>query len=517
MQGFLNRQVRRRGQLAWVFLFAALSAAALAWAGPPARDDRPDPSCVAPSLNGLETAVGPESPPPGRLRSSRLSGPNTGNPAIRSFQEHGPPQPARVVQLGQPPELERQLEEMLEEAEKRRATAPEAPQLGVGLGARLAALNPNISVIGDFVGQLSSAPDAFDEEVLRLEDFHEGDADDFRMRHIELLMSAAADPYADGLLKVAFTEHGVHPEEAYLLFHSYPFVDRLPAWLADVETKAGIFRMNLGPVNLTDNHDLPTVDRPLVLQQFFGGEGLIRPGLSWAKPLTPRAGWVPHLFLEFTNGQPVGEEEAPTTVAGEDHPLGLVHVRLYREDSSGQAGWLPGVAESLPLIVSGHRTLELGLSFLATGVRPEEAGGEDLWSLIQGLDLMWTWADPRPDVYREWMIQGELYVAELEHPEGGARGDVGTYLLVQHRWQRQWYGGLRLDLTEFPLEDGHLFGVTPYVTYFITEFNRIHLQYQFARQVLEEGPTENAHTVWLQFVFAFGAHPPEPYYIRQRF
>lgn len=416
-------------------------------------------------------------------------------------------------------QLEQELQRMLQEAETQRQQATTAPELGAGLGARLSALNPNITVIGDVLGQVSSAPDAFDREgELFHADLGEGDPDDFRVRAMELLMTAAVDPFADGLLKLDFTAEGVEIEEAYLLLHDYPWRDRLPEWLRDVQTKVGLFRMNLGPVNLTDEHDLPTVDRPLVSQHFFGPEGLIRPGMSFSKRLSEHAGWIPDLTLEIANGQPLEMhegEEPPATVNGIDRPLGLAHLNFFREWDPAE-GWETRVGQGpWPSYWDGYRSVEVGLSLIATGSRAE--GDNTLYSLIQGIDIMWTWVDPRPNIYNEWMLQLEAYVSELEHPTGGSRGDVGMYLLYQYRWARRWYAGLRWDATELPLVDGYQLAASAYVTYFLTEFNRIRLQYQWLRQNLQDGPSETAHTGWLQFVFAFGAHPPEPYYVRQRF
>ncbi len=427
-------------------------------------------------------------------------------------------QGASGAQESQQEQLEQEIERLLQQAETQRQQAPQAPELGAGLGARLSALNPNITVIGDVLGQISSAPDAFDVPGKLLHaDLGEGDPDDFRVRAVELLATAAVDPFADALLKLDFGAEGVEVEEAYILFHDYPFRDRLPEALRDVHTKVGLFRMNLGPVNLTDEHDLPTVDRPFVQQRFFGSEGLIRPGLSFSKLLTERGGWTPELTVEFVNGQPLDmeEEEPPLTVNGIDRPLGLVHVKVFREWDPA-VGWESRVGQTRwPAYGDGYRTLDVGFSFVATGSRAE--GDSTLYSVIQGIDVMWTWMDPRPDIYSEWMIQFEGYVSELEHPQGGSRGDLGAYLLYQYRWARQWYGGLRFDATEVPLIDGYQLAATAYVTYFLTEFNRIRLQYQWLRQNLEDGPSGTAHSGWVQFVFAYGAHPPEPYYIRQRF
>jgi hypothetical protein len=424
-------------------------------------------------------------------------------------------------QIGPPTEAgpeaaELDIDALLEQAEQRRERP--APELGAGLGARLSAYNPNISVIGDFAGVVSSADEDWTGTgtPIRAEGFEEGNADGFEIREMELLMTAAIDPYAEGMLKLAFPEEGVEIEEAYALFHDVPFRDRLPQWLRDVQTKVGVFRMGFGPLNLVDCHDLPTVDRPLPIQQFLGPEGLIRAGVSMSKVIPIRDPWGSELTLEFVNGEPPGDLPGTPPFRGLDQPLGLVHYSVFRESEpvGGAADYLE--AGYCPRPRWGYRILELGTTFTATGSRAP-LGNEDLYSFMQGFDFTWQWIDPRPDSYRQYLLQGEVFVGELDQPGNGVHGDVGGYLLWQTRLDRRWFAGLRGDFTEFPEEDGYQAAGTPYVTYFFTEFNRARVQYQYLRQEIEGEGTEEAHTAWFQLVFAFGAHPPEPYYITQRF
>jgi hypothetical protein len=400
--------------------------------------------------------------------------------------------------------LEAEIESLLRERERARAEA--APELGAGLGARLSAYNPNISVIGDFVGLMSTAPESFNRMPIPLSGFEEGDIGGFTFRELELLMTAAVDPYADAMAKLAFQEHGVEIEECYVLFHDYPFRERLPRWLQDVQTKMGLFRTAFGPMNAVDDHDLPTVDRPIAIQRFLGDEGLLRAGVSFSKLVPLWGAWGSELEVEFTNGPAPGGEEGSPLFRGINHPLGLVHYKVFTEtEPTGWAG-----------IRRGQRSFELGATFAATGTQVP-AGGNDLFSLVEGMDMTWQWFDPRPGVYRQYLLQWELFVSQLDEPGGTVRGAVGTYVLGQMRLNRQWFAGCRYDISEFPERDGRQQAITPYLTWFLSEFNRFRLQYQYLWQDLEADGCEDVHTVWLQLVFAFGAHPPEPYYMTQRY
>jgi hypothetical protein len=137
--------------------------------------------------------------------------------------------------------------------------------------------------------------------------------------------------------------------------------------------------------------------------------------------------------------------------------------------------------------------------------------------MVQGLDVTWQWFDPDPQSYCQLLFQTELYVSELELADHGKRGDIGSYILFQRRHNRNLFTGIRFDITEFPGVDGYIAGASPYMTWFITEFNRVRFQYQYLRQEMDGTADENIHTLWAQLVFAYGAHPPEPYFMGQRF
>ena len=444
---------------------------------------------------GVQPAPNPPQPPPdeGDLESEVER--------MLREAEGGQPAPAPAA----PPGGTMQgIESLLEQAEERRAEP--APELGAGLGAKLSAFNPNVSVIGDFAGVASSAPESFRGRPIFAGDFEEGNVDGFHVRELELLMTAAIDPYADGMAKLAFGEEGVEIEECYALFHDYPFVERLPRWARDVQTKIGLFRTAFGPMNHVDDHDLPTVDRPLAIQRFLGEEGLIRAGFSFSKMMPLRRRWNSELVVEFTHGEPPCEHGAAPPFEGLNHPLGLVHYKLFTEREPN--GW--------GRVRRGYRSMELGATF-ATTATEVPPGARDAHSTVEGFDVTWQWFDPRPNIYRQYLLQSEIFLSQLDRVGEASRGDVGGYLLYQVRLNRQWFSGLRLDLTEFADCDGHQLAATPYLTYFISEFNRVRFQYQYLQQEIEDESTEEAHTVWFQLVFAFGAHPPEPYYMTQRF
>src|SRR5882724_5403541 len=145
--------------------------------------------------------------------------------------------------------------------------APSAPvesiastqvSLGGAGGPVAQALNPDISMIGDFVavaGGNSIRPSPALE-----------------MHESELGVQAIIDPYARGDFFLTFGEQGVGLEEGYITFTALP---------GDFVARVGKMRSAFGKVNGMHNHVLPFVDRPLVTQNLVAGEdGIDDAGVS---------------------------------------------------------------------------------------------------------------------------------------------------------------------------------------------------------------------------------------------
>src|SRR5207253_11132430 len=120
------------------------------------------------------------------------------------------------------------------------------------------ALNPDVSVIGDFLGSAGRNPIA---GVPSLE-----------MHESEVGFQAIIDPYARGDFFISFGEEGVNLEEGYITFTALP---------AGIVARVGKMRAAFGKVNTLHNHVLPWVDRPLVTNSLVGGEdGIDDAGVS---------------------------------------------------------------------------------------------------------------------------------------------------------------------------------------------------------------------------------------------
>jgi hypothetical protein len=128
------------------------------------------------------------------------------------------------------------------------AGGPTGPLPVYGGGAASSKVfNPDIAVIGDFLGAAGKNDSAFATPSLEL---HEA----------ELSLQAIVDPYARADFFLTFSNEEVGVEEGFLTLTSLP---------ANLLLKVGKMRASFGKVNQMHNHVMPWTDRPLVTQDDF--------------------------------------------------------------------------------------------------------------------------------------------------------------------------------------------------------------------------------------------------------
>jgi len=130
------------------------------------------------------------------------------------------------------------------------AVAEEKPEETVfkSLGLGLQALNPEISITGDFL--FSSRQDSTSEET-----------SDFDFRNLGIHIESWLDPYTRFKSAVEVHEDDVELGEAYITLHGIA---------DDLNLTLGKFRQQFGVVNRWHKHGLDQVDFPVALRQIFG-------------------------------------------------------------------------------------------------------------------------------------------------------------------------------------------------------------------------------------------------------
>ena len=131
--------------------------------------------------------------------------------------------------------------------------------------------------------------------------------------------------------------------------------------------------------------------------------------------------------------------------------------------------------------------------------------------------------------YRNLEIRGEWIHTRFEEPDGLTPTSDSFYLYLSSKLNRGWTVGLRLDHAELPFDRSHLLdpgtgeemdfreglrerAITPFLTWWQSEFVRVRFQYQYAeRDFVASWGGETDNRVWVQVTFAAGPHKHESY------
>jgi hypothetical protein len=379
-------------------------------------------------------------------------------------------------------------------------------------------LNPNVSVLADFVG---NAGPRGEEGSNRL-----------ALREAEIGLQAAVDPYARADFFVA-----LHQGESAELEEGYFTLVALP-W--GLQARGGKFLANFGRLNMTHTHELPQVTRPIVLESFLGEEGLNDAGVEVSRIFGPFG-----LFTEVSYGllngvggeHGHGHEEGETVFvqALDENGAALLDANgnpVYREvalDETDTSG--PRTIRNFAHVarvrfyrdLTDAANLDLGFS----GALHEPEGAER--RKLAGVDLTFRWKPLDRAIYRSFVWRTEvLYSKRSLEEEADVTGAVtahartldrrGGYSYVELQPARRWRFGVRGDYAEdpeakdevFTLPDGSTRQVarsvtreaSPYVTFTASEFQKFRLQY--GRRLGPDGTTEDRG--WLQWIVVLGPH-----------
>jgi len=336
-------------------------------------------------------------------------------------------------------------------------------------------LNPDISLIGDFIGTAGRNTISPSRSL----ELHES----------EVGLQAIIDPYARADAFISFGETGVNVEEGYVTFTALP---------AGLLLKVGKMRAEFGKVNTIHNHALPFIDRPLATNNLVGGEdGIDDAGISLSRFLPAPKNW----FFQGT-AQVFRGDSSNVFTANRRQDVSVVgHLRIYRD---------LGESTNIDLGASysrGHNIAGIGTAF----------NPENFLTNLYGADATLRWKPLRRAIYHSFLFRTELFWSARDQLSPlnifQTQHAFGLYSDAEYRANRRWTIGGRFDrsgrATNASLTDTGFSGI---LTYWPSEFSQIRGQYRYGHLWdIANSRFTNANEFLFQFLFVMGAHGAHPF------
>jgi len=351
-------------------------------------------------------------------------------------------------------------------------------------------MNPAISAVFQLIGNTSTS--------------ERTDANGFDLSEAEVAFESVVDPYTKVNLFLSFPA-GETPEveEGVVTTLALP---------AALQLKGGRFKSDFGRWNTLHTHAFPTVERPAVLESFFGPESLTNDGLSlsWLIP-NP---WG--LFLESVSeagtarpGPAFNSAERALTwterLAASFNPTANATIATGLTAAGGQTGPSETLLDDID----------------AAGLGGTLAPDDRLPSKVAGADITWKWKPLQHNTERSFMWQTEVLRSrrEVQTLAGSALASesiasLGGYTYVEAQWRKRFKYGLRFDLTGSPDSvDARLWAVAGVVRWIPSEFQEIRFEVRHTRLNGEAAAlldTDQDDTrvffEWIPVIGAHGAH-----------
>jgi hypothetical protein len=342
--------------------------------------------------------------------------------------------------------------------------AGQEPSLGGAGGSAAKALNPDISVIGDFIGALGGNSE---QNAVSLQPIPA-----FQMHESEVGFQSIIDPYARGDFFISFGEEGVNLEEGYITFTALP---------GSFVARAGKMRSAFGKVNTMHNHVLPWVDRPLVTNNLVGGEdGIDDAGVSIERILPAPKG----IFLSATGQVFRGDSGDVFQSSQRSDVSAVAHLRGYHD-------------------INESTNLDLGVSY----ARGHNDLGTDSLTHLYGVDATLRWKPLRRSIYHSFVGRGEFIWSDRQQLPATQKS-FGYYASADYQLARRWFVGGRFDHSDRSRNDGLTDkGGSVTLTYWPSEFSQLRGQYRFTRYA----NNIDANEFFMQLIFSLGAHGAHPF------
>jgi hypothetical protein len=329
---------------------------------------------------------------------------------------------------------------------------------------------------------------------------------DVWQRSVELNAASAVDPFAKAYVVANASADAATGEATFGIEEAALQTTALP-W--NLELKAGRFFGEFGKLGYIHDHELPVVNRPLVLAEYIGGESR-SDGLqvNWLLP-------VEH-YVSLTLGMGDsfgGDSPNPNNVGG-----------FRGIDGFNFWGRLSTYFDLTP-----DWQAEMGVSGLINPHTHDRGGVDGLTGAggvpatererrLAGADFLLRYVPLRNNQFNSFTWGTELLYSDnryLFDPDGiPGTGDefdrdvdaLGLYSYMTYKFSRQWSAGFLFDYVQNAANEHDVtFAYSPYVTWALSHWNQLRLQYTHTDHNAESGLKDD-DAVYLQWAWIIGAH-----------
>jgi hypothetical protein len=304
---------------------------------------------------------------------------------------------------------------------------------------------------------------------------------DFNFRAAELGIAANVDPFARVYSFLTGSKDGFEVEEAAAITTSLPW---------NLTAKGGRFFADFGRLPKFHPHEYAFVNTPLSIERMIGGESKADGAeLNYLFP-------VP-FFLRAT--------------LGGYNKIGAENERLddTKSRSWSRFTYLGRLHSYFDL--TDHHSIELGTSLAytpSTRVAGDPAGGD---RTLGGIDLTFRYQPLGSTTYQGLTIGSELFT----NSERVMRSDdifkrrqaFGGYSYAEVLLNKNWSTGFLFDYAPSIESPGKKTkSYSPFLTWNISEFNRLRFQYSYLDDNVREDKAERGNQFFLQWTTVIGAH-----------
>lgn len=307
---------------------------------------------------------------------------------------------------------------------------------------------------------------------------------DFNFRGAELGLSASVDPFARVYSFITGSKEGVEVEEAAAVTTSLPW---------NLTAKGGRFFADFGRLPKFHPHEYAFVNTPLSVERMVGGE-------SKADGVEVNYLFPTPFFLRATLGgyNKIGEEndrldDEKSRSWSRFTYLGRLHTYFDLTDS---------------------QSIELGSSLAHTpSVRLSDASGGS--RSLAGIDLTYRYQPLHSSLYQGFTWGSEVFINTERRPfeqedesiAAKRRRAFGGYTYADVKLNKNWSTGFLFDYAPSIDEPARKTkSYSPFLTWNLSEFNRLRFQYSYLDDKVREEKSERGHQFFLQWTTVIGAH-----------